>query len=369
MHIGSLSTELKSTIMIMNSNSLKLREKSPWGSKRGLVISIALHLILVLISTLWAISTINPEGNITSHTFATRANGGGDDGRKMTIAHKPKAKSKLPKSLTKITCKTIHAKLALPELPELSQPMIGGTSPSSKGFGRGGAGEGGGSGGGRGSGKVIGAVKGGEFGVSKGMPTGRKVLGLNISGEKIAVYLDSSGSMTDSLKAVKEQIEKEFPKADVFTGDGIYTFIRDGVFAGGNLPGTRIRFSDKPARETPEKDYKLLNFTQLRDILRKRNNAGNVGGWIDIMLKHSNYDALVIFSDFQDPSAQDNGNSCIFYSTPGGRAIDNRTYDEKAWEERWLHKFALANSGQAPRLYLMSTNNAPERCPPVVPAL
>lgn len=353
-----VGTELCRTIMVMRLNTLKLRKKSPLGSKRGMFISITFHLILVLISTLWVMSSISPGIKAKSNSRSTAAIGGGGKGTERSIAHKTTAKSKLPKNLAKITSKTVHAELTLPELPDLSRTALGAIKSSSKVFAPGG---GGGTVAGHGFGKAIGAVNSRGLVVSKGMNVGRQVLGMNIRGENIAVYLDTSGSMTSSLDSVKKQIEKQFPKADIFTGNGIYTFLRDGVFAGESLPGLRVKFSDKPPKEKPGGFYKLLNFVQLRDLHQKRKYDGNVGGWVDIMLKHSNYDALVIFSDFQDPIAQYMGTKRTFYSySSRGNVVDERSNDEKAWEERWLTKFALANSGQAPRLYLMSIEHVPQ---------
>ena len=92
--------------------------------------------------------------------------------------------------------------------------------------------------------------------------------------------------------------------------------------------------------------------------------TGGVGAWIDIMLQQKQYDAIVIFSDFEDGIVQyrtkgEPRPQLVFDADLKG-ASDNRTDAEKAWEERWVKTFALAADHMAPRLYLYSTSQEPQ---------
>ena len=92
--------------------------------------------------------------------------------------------------------------------------------------------------------------------------------------------------------------------------------------------------------------------------------VGGVGAWIDVMLQHKQYDAIVIFSDFEDGIMQYRSKGetiprLVFDADLIPRS-DDRTDEEKAWEERWVKAFGLATERKAPRLYLYSTSKEPQ---------
>jgi hypothetical protein len=92
--------------------------------------------------------------------------------------------------------------------------------------------------------------------------------------------------------------------------------------------------------------------------------VGGVGAWIDVMLQQKQYDAIVIFSDFEDGIMQYRAKGetiprLVFDADLIPRS-DDRTDEEKAWEERWVKTFGLATERKAPRLYLYSTSKEPQ---------
>jgi hypothetical protein len=330
--------------------------RTPTGSKRSLAVSIALHLILVFFATSWVIYKMTPTQSKAPNAFAT-GGGGGNNGERA-IARKANAKPIVPKNLTKssqkITSKSATAQIALPELPDLKTEGLRTMARSSKGFG-------GGAGGGIGNG--IGAGNGGKNFV------GRPVLGMKITGESIAVYMDNSGSMTAYLDEVEKLIVKQFPKADVFRYPGIGTFLMNGEFRS---------FANSTARESSPSGKLSPQGRKMMEILRGKAYGPNVGGWVDTMLKYGHYDSLVIFSDFADPIIQNRSDVSGFTyrvmsmptavpnasksAPPVANVLtDTRNDAEKAWEKRWLDKFSTAADGEAPRLYLMSVKYPPHQ--------
>ena len=321
--------------------------------------SLLIHGLLLFTATAWVVSVTTNQKK-EPNTFATGAGGG--NGGERSIAQKTKAKPNSPKSLTKsatkITSKNANAELALPEMPDLNRAALGAMPASSKAFG-------GGAGGGIGG--AIGIGKGGKnF-------SGRSVMGMKISGAHIAVYFDNSPSMEPYLSGVEKQIKEQFPSADVFRYFGIFNLNQDGEVVGGkpnqkylietveqtaaNRNGGRRPASNDPGKLSPAGRNMLGN----KDAQFR---TGGVGAWIDVMLQQKQYDAIVIFSDFEDGILQ--------YRAKGGdrpRLVfdadliprsDDRTAEEKAWEERWVQTFGLAADHKAPRLYLYSTSKEPQ---------
>jgi hypothetical protein len=326
---------------------------------QGLVISLAIHGVLLFLATAWVVS-INTSQKKEPSTFATGAGGG--KGGERTIAQKTKQKPHSPKSLTKssskITSKNASTAIALPEMPDVSRAALGAMATASKGFG-------GGAGGG----------VGGAAGIGKGGKnfTGRSVMGMKISGAHIAVYFDNSPSMEPYLSGVEKQIKEQFPSADVFRYFGIFNLNQDGEVVGGKpnqkyaietveqIVATR-RGGNRPSANDPGK----LSAAG-RNLLGSKDaqfRVGGVGAWIEAMLGQKQYDAIVIFSDFEDGIVQyrtkgEPRPQLVFDADLKG-ASDNRTEAEKAWEERWVKTFALAADHKAPRLYLYSTVQEPQ---------
>ena len=247
----------------------------------GLSVSLAIHVLLVFIAAAFVVSTVTDSGRKDPNTFATGA-GGGSGGERVKSTErkvKPKNVKSLAKTTTRITSKSASASIALPDMPSsasassmISGAMAGGAS---KGFG-------GGAGGGIGAGKGMGSGGGKNF-------VARPVMGANIFSQRLAVYFDASASMLPYLDRVEAEIRDKFPDADVFLSNGVFVDVHDNEIVGGD------KFKGAP----------FLNrlTTQGRAILKKYADnfkKGSVGGWIDILKDDRTYDALIIFSDFQD---------------------------------------------------------------------
>ncbi len=122
----------------------------------GLTVSIAVHLLLVLLAAFWVVSTITTGGKKDPNTFATGAGGGtgGERNTKDRQKTKPRNVKAMSKSPTRITSKSATNPLAVAALPAAPMsPIAGGlmSGSGSKGFGGGaGGGIGSGIGGGRG---------------------------------------------------------------------------------------------------------------------------------------------------------------------------------------------------------------------------
>ena len=74
------------------------------------------------------------------------------------------------------------------------------------------------------------------------------------------------------------------------------------------------------------------------------------------MLNQKQYDAIVVFSDFEDGVIQwrtiGEVKPSIVFDADLRPPTDLRTEAEKAWEARWIRTFATAQDRKAPRLYL-----------------
>lgn len=185
---------------------------------------------------------------------------------------------------------------------------------------------------------------------------------------RIAVYLDCSNSMGPYLPVVEAEVRKQFPEADVFNIPAIKVWV-DGVSVRGGaqavlphrVPPTGPRVKLDPARLSPVG----------RELLKRyagNFEAGSVGAWVDILRREKRYDALVIFSDFNDPVLQIRAGGLQVYvddatqrTQPESAIGDERTVAEKGWEDAWLGSFEVAPSGQGPVLYLFSTRNPATR--------
>jgi hypothetical protein len=87
--------------------------------------------------------------------------------------------------------------------------------------------------------------------------------------------------------------------------------------------------------------------------------VGSVGAWVDILRHEKRYDALVIFSDFNDQVLQTRAGAGEVYvddaaqrALPDAEIADTRTVAEKVWEDSWMGSFELAGAGKGPALYL-----------------
>ena len=295
---------------------LKKVETDSLGSKRmkrslwqrigasGLSVSLAIHVLLVFIAAAYVVSTVTDNAKKDPNTFATGAGGGSGGDRVKSTQHKvqPKNVKSLAKTTTRITSKSASASIALPDLPSsasassmVSGAMAGGAS---KGFG-------GGAGGGIGSGKGMGAGGGKNF-------VAKPVMGANIFSQRLAVYFDASASMLPYLDRVEAEIRDKFSDADVYMYDGVFIDVHDAEVVGGdkfkgeaflnrrvgggskkNAKGDIVATETNPAKLT----------SAGRNLLKKYNTnfkKGSVGAWLDVLKDDRSYDALIVFSDFED---------------------------------------------------------------------
>ena len=337
-------------------------------SRRGLVISLFIHLMLMTVALIWVISSTsekNPkQGEFTA--IATGSGGGAAGERAKILEHnlQQKKQKALAKKVSRITSKNLNAQVVLPDLKSNALSIdslaskLGGSS--SKGFG-------GGSGGGIGAGKGVGAGNARNF-------VGRPVMGAHIVATKVAVFLDASKSMGRYLDRVELEIRKQFPTADVFMYSGIWTNVKDDVIIGGSrYKGSTGRTGAPPVKFT-DPDKLTANGKRIFKQYDDNFKTGCVGAWIDIMRNERAYDGLVIFSDFQDGVTQyrsPKGDKSASYSTRDATIVycdsvrsrlptDDRKPAEKRWEEELVNAFAAAKSGRGPRLYLFSTEVEPQ---------
>ena len=284
----------------------KRAKKSFWQriGASGLSVSIAFHALLVFIAAAFVVSTVTDNAKKDPNQFATGAGGGSGGERVKNTQHKikPKNVKSLAKTTTRITSKSASASIALPDMPNsasassmISGAMAGG---SSKGFG-------GGSGGGIGTGRGMGSGGGKNF-------VAKPVMGANIFSQRLAVYFDASASMLPYLERVEAEIRDKFPDADVYLSNGVFIDVHDNEIVGGDkfkgtpylnrATGAGSKKNAKGELVPTETNINKLT-TQGRAIYKKyaqNFKVGSVGGWVDILKDDRTYDALIIFSDFQD---------------------------------------------------------------------
>ncbi|MBM3826061.1 MAG: hypothetical protein FJ410_05015 [Verrucomicrobia bacterium] len=160
----------------------------------GLTVSLAVHLLLILLAAFWVVATVTTAAKRDPDSFATGA-GGGNGGERNTKDRqktKPRNVKAMTKSPTRITSKSATNPLAIAALPPTPMsPLTGGllSSSGSKGFG-------GGAGGGIGAG--MGAGRGGRNFVSM---FGARGTGLNagISGTLYDIKQDRAGKPTSAM--------------------------------------------------------------------------------------------------------------------------------------------------------------------------
>jgi len=329
----------------------------------GLVASLLIHGALLLFFALWVIVTVTDEARTDPETFATGSGGGAKGEQAKIYEHKlqPRNAQALARTSARITSKSATASVALPDLPTTaSASLLSGLSGggASKGFG-------GGSGGGIGSGKGVGVGNARNF-------VGKPVMGMKIRGERIAVYLDNSFSMLPYLDHVEKAIKEKFPDADVFRYFGLFLFVENGKPLGvGSARKPEIKTVDQllqqygKGRQPPWTDPAKLS-TPGKALFNRMDDECKVGGiaaWMDFILKEK-YDAIVIFSDFQDAVVQydsSGGGSprVVFSQRAGEGSVDRRDSGDKSWQRRWHGILSQADDGRGPRLYIFSIEKDP----------
>lgn len=187
---------------------------------------------------------------------------------------------------------------------------------------------------------------------------------------RIAVYLDCSNSMVPYLDAVEAEVRKQFPDADVFKIPAIKVWVDGAVVRGGAT--SVIPHKPAPSGPTVSLDTSRLSPTGKAILARYAGNfeTGSVGAWVDILRAERRYEALVIFSDFNDqvlqvragkPPVTTYVDDAGQRQQPEAEIKDDRTVAEKAWEDSWIGSFDLAHAGKAPVLYLFSTRHPASR--------
>lgn len=330
---------------------LERRKKFSWRSfgGDGFMISIALHVVLAVLAIFWIVTRYQgakkpPEAEV----FATGAGGGNNGDRAKEFQQKLQTRQiKQVKTPSRIVSKNASS-IALPDTPNVS------TAAFASGLTSGGmsSGSGGGSGGGRGTGVGIGVGDGKNF-------VGRFLGGTRIAAKRVAVYMDASGSMTPFLARVEAEAKQYFPEADVYRYNGIYVLIDEGNVSWGSA-GKKTYKHQAPADGAVNKPAEFSDtgkkFLNKYDADLKK---GSVGAWFDRIITEK-YDAVILFSDFQDGFRQyDKAGNIVFRQQPDNN-VDARASGDKVWENRWHRILARAKEGGAPRVYCYSIDAEPQ---------
>lgn len=370
----------------------------------SLVFSIVLHAVLFVLALFWVVSVyVEPEES--PPMFFATGSGGGRGGEHPSYADVQKSRSRAAKfgrdlAQYKIVSKISDAKVVMPEMPELPRTNSGAGQFSSERFSRsllGGnlsSGSGGGLGGGVGRGTGVGIGNARNY-VGK-FQTTQKILGTNVTAARLAVYMDSSSSMTEVLNVVREDVLKKFPTADVYEIFGCLMNARMTLPTTGRRDETsewerkkkqlltqfdrekkssKVKSAQKKAQDELKKQQKAREKAARRrnrdgvsyefmygndtstwkkmlssfgtELLEKW--AGNsmsafgpssfdLSAWLNMVFTEGGYDAVIVVADFQD--YRDNGRS-----------------DESEILDKWVA--AARENGQ--RCYFFTTEMLPQR--------
>lgn len=320
-------------------------------SLRGLAVSVCLHLVLVVAACWIVFRTTTPaRTRAAAEVFAVP--GGGAPAAAPSSA--PHPSRTIPVKVRQLPQRiAVKSKVGAIRLPEPKMPDLSGPPGKLLGAGRstGGAGKGFGGGVGR--------------GVGPGLATayvGRPVMGAMIRAQRVAVYLDCSGSMRSYLPRVEAEIRRQFPDADVFRFDGARIVgLGDNIVHGRHFHGPAPALREGPSQTVVES--LTAQGRQLHAQLRTACEKGSLGAWLD-RLQSEPYDALVVFSDFQDGvriyhDIPKKGPRLV-YSDSSYHPVSGPRRPVYRWESAWLERFARAGSGGAPRLYLFSVQREPQ---------
>jgi hypothetical protein len=312
----------------------------------GLLLSLSLHGLLVVVAC-WVVFREPPAP--LKHAFASHAVAGGRSGGLPSV-HPIARKPKVPTTARRLISKSATATLALPPMKPVT-PEIG-LAGLSGGQGKGGFGRGHGATGGNG----LGAGLGNRAGF-----VGRPVMGAFIRAKRVAVYLDCSGSMRSYLPRVEAEIRKEFPDADVFRFDGARVVgFGDLVVHGRRFRGIAPRLREGPTQTALETLTPAGRNVQAK--VRAACEKGSLGAWVDRLLAEP-YDALVVFSDFQDGVRlyeARKGEPKLVYSDSSYHKVGGPQKGHARWQREWLEAFGKAPQGAGPRLYLFTVQQEPQ---------
>ena len=315
-------------------------------SLRSLLLSLGMHGLLV-VAACWIVfrqPVSPPKQEFTSHSVAGGKSGG------PAVPRPVQRKPKVPSPQKRLMSKSASATLALPPMKAMTLDMS--LSGLSGGMGKGGFGRGHGSFGGNG----LGAGLGNRAGF-----VGRPVMGAFIRAKRVAVYLDCSGSMRSYLPRVEAEIRKEFPDADVFRFDGARVVGLDNVVVyGRRFQGNPPRLREGPTQTVVE--TLTPNGRAVQAKVRAACEKGSLGAWMDRLLAEP-YDALVVFSDFQDGVRlyeAKKGEPKLVYSDSSYHKVGGAQKGDVRWQREWLEVFAKAPHGGGPRLYLFTVQQEPQ---------
>lgn len=307
----------------------------------GLSFSLIFHLALIIVAIFWVVAVSVEPPEAPPEFFAT-GSGGGRGGAHPSYADVQSERRKNVKIAAgtrsrKIVSKVAKSNFVLPELPSTAMAhafsgndmILGGSLNAGGNLS---SGSGGGLGGGIGTGTGIGIGNARNF-ISKFQST-QKILGTDVTASRLAVYMDSSGSMTEVLPVVREEILKKFPTADV------YEFMGCGMVELSEKKRSRYEeiswiskkksllrkyeSEKKPSvARRAAKDRKKTNKTRdgfgfqgNSDWRKNLSSYGKallsewggtdyyswlpLGTWLDMVFTEGGYDAVIVFADFQD---------------------------------------------------------------------
>ncbi len=314
-------------------------------SWRGLIISVALHGLLAWLAC-WIIFRIPTQPTKKPDEVFMVAGGGAKASAPQTYAA---AQSQRVEKITpqRLLAESATAPIVISDLPQTESGATAkvGDSGLSQGLGGG-----------------LGGVKGLGSGLGNGIGyVGKCVMGAMIKAQKVAVYLDCSGSMRPYLTRVTAEIKKQYPAADVFRFDGARVVaLGDNIIYGRNFRGEAPKLTEAPS-QTIEGEL-TAEGRQLQVKLRAACEKGSLGAWIDRMLNEP-YDALVVFSDFMDGvrvyESRPAGGFTQVYSDSAYHRVGQKL-PAGAWQRRWLEAFKNGATNRGPKVYLFSIDKPPQ---------
>ncbi len=315
-------------------------------SWRGLIISVGVHGLLAWLAC-WIIFRIPPAA-VKQHDEVFVVAGGGASAPPAAPSYAASQAQRVDRiSPQRLSVESASTSVAIPELSKS-------TEGAATGLGVAGLGQGLGSG--------LGGLKGVGSGLgSSAGYVGKCVMGAMIKAQKVAVYLDCSGSMRPYLARVTAEIKKQYPTADVFRFDGARVVaLGDEIIFGRNFRGEAPKLTEAPT-QTIENEL-TAEGRQLLVRIRSACEKGSLGAWIDRMLGEP-YDALVVFSDFMDgvrvyESHKTNGFTQV-YSDSAYHKVGQKL-PAGAWQRRWLEVFKGSATSRGLKVYLFTIDKPPQ---------
>lgn len=323
-----------------------IRQRKSLQNWKGFVTSVFVHgLLLGLACWVVLVSPVAVKPHQDPDLFVTAS--GLSKPAPLSQAYAIKTPPKKLQGVNRISVNNNNTSVVLPELTGVAEGMNSSFSLE-KGMGREGVGQG------------QGISFGSGMGDSRAL-VGKFVMGTSIRAQKIAVYLDCSGSMRPYLTHVTQEIKNQFPDADVFRFDGARVVsLENNIVYGKTFRGEAPRLTEAPT-QTIESEL-TSEGRQLLSRIRTACEKGSLGAWIDRLLAED-YDALVVFSDFQDGvriyEEGSKGAPSLVYSDSNYHKVGS-VMPVKSWQGKWIESFKKGNAGQGPKLYLFSIQQPPQ---------